>query len=393
MKQLSFRKAFILFAILLILALGAVLALAAMSAGADGRIDWRSTIIAATAIALLDLGFAIYIGKHFGKRAEAIVDALHLMAEGNLSSKLKLDGRDEFAWLAYEYDSARKSLVKLIDQLKLHAEVVNGAAMDLAGSASEITSSTQRQHQAADAIAQSVISLATGIQAVSANAGEAQLLSRQTDQASAQGKTITDQVVGEMGELADTVRVTASGIERLGKLSAEIQSIVTVIDEVAQQTNLLALNAAIEAARAGEQGRGFAVVADEVRKLAERTSKATQEIRSMVGSIGSETDGAVAGMRQDLVRIDGGVALTREAGTAIVSISENAHETAAKVACIAAAIDQQLTTSDAIAAESDKIAQMAASNLNVTRQTAATALRLTTLASELNDALARFKVR
>jgi methyl-accepting chemotaxis protein len=199
-------------------------------------------------------------------------------------------------------------------------------------------------------------------------------------------------VVNEVGFIAQSVQQASTVIEELGRQSVKIRTIVKVIDEVADQTNLLALNAAIEAARAGEQGRGFAVVADEVRTLAERTGAATKEIQSMVEAIAGGTGDAVGSMTVGVQKLDSGVKLAQEAGAAINSIDRNTQKLATTVEDIASAIEEQRSAADEIARQVERIAQMASSNSADTEQTGATARRLAGLSGELKAALGRFQI-
>ena len=337
-------------------------------------------------------GFAAYAGNHYAKRAEQVVGALHRLAEGDLTNKLKLSGRDDFAWLAYEYDCARKSLLKLVTELASHATTVSESAAQLAQSSESITRSTQQQSEAASSIAAAVEEMAVSVSHVADNAREARNLSQEAGNASHEGTTVIGNVVTEVSHIAQAVQHSSTVIEELGRQSAQIRSIVKVIDEVAEQTNLLALNAAIEAARAGEQGRGFAVVADEVRKLAERTASSTKEIGGMIEAIGKGTSEAVISMQQGVAKVENGVALAQQAGNAITAIDSRTQRVVTTVGDISTAIEEQRTATDVIARHVESIAQMAESNSVATQQTGDTARRLAELSRGLQSAVAQFKV-
>ena len=196
----------------------------------------------------------------------------------------------------------------------------------------------------------------------------------------------------ELELIAQTVNESARIIEQLGKHSENISAIVNVIKEIADQTNLLALNAAIEAARAGEQGRGFAVVADEVRKLAERTTQSTKEISDMIGAIQQGTESAVASMQGGVSRVAEGVTLSRRAGEAIARIRQGTQDVRQSVGDISDAMGEQSQASNEIARGVEHIAQMAERNSTEVRATADTVLHLEQMATTLQAEVQRFRV-
>jgi methyl-accepting chemotaxis protein len=217
-------------------------------------------------------------------------------------------------------------------------------------------------------------------------------ISNKSGEHSTRGGEIIHKTTSEMAQIAETVRQTSHTIEELGQHSNQISSIVQVIKDVADQTNLLALNAAIEAARAGEQGRGFAVVADEVRKLAERTSKATDEISQMIGSIQSSAHAAVTGMGSTVRQVDGGVALARQAGDAINQIKEGSGQVVVVVNDISAALAEQSAASNDIAVHVEKVAQMSEENSAAASKSASEASQLEALADTMRASVSRFKI-
>jgi methyl-accepting chemotaxis protein len=227
---------------------------------------------------------------------------------------------------------------------------------------------------------------------VSEGAREALSISRNSGELSAQGGEIIYRAAEEMKKIADTVRQTSVSIGNLGEQSTRISSIVNVIKEIAGQTNLLALNAAIEAARAGEQGRGFAVVADEVRKLAERTTQATLEVTQMIETIQQASDAAVKGMVDTVEQVDGGVALARQAGDAINQIKNGSEQVLRTVGDISTELAEQSRASADISNHIDKVARMTENNSAAAEQTAMAANQLAELADNMRTTVNRFKI-
>ena len=390
MERFSVRNAFLAFSIVAF-AVSAILMLWLASRGA-AETDWAAVAIAATVAGLFNIGLAVTVGAHFARRTEKVVGALHHLAEGDLTVKLSLSGRDDFAWLAYEYDSARKALLRLVTELSEHARNVSESSVELAGASREISESTRKQSEAASSVAAAVEEMAVSVNHVADNAREARTLTDEAGQASREGTSVIGGVVTEVTNIATAVQESSSVIEDLGHQSAQIRSIVKVIDDVAQQTNLLALNAAIEAARAGEQGRGFAVVADEVRKLAERTAASTREIGAMIEAIGSGTAQAVESMQRGVAKVENGVKLAREAGSSITAIDQRTQRVVETVTDISTAIEEQRSTTNEIARHIEDIARMAESNSDATRRTGETAERLSGLSSGLQSSVSRFRI-
>jgi methyl-accepting chemotaxis protein len=191
------------------------------------------------------------------------------------------------------------------------------------------------------------------------------------------GQVVSETIEG-MSKISHSVNESSSTVEALGKRSEQIGEIVKVINDIAGQTNLLALNAAIEAARAGEQGRGFAVVADEVRKLAERTTSATHEIGDMITGIQDDTTKAVESMHAGTKEVEAGVILANQAGEALQEIVSSVQGVSDMVQHIATAAEEQSTTGDVISANVESVA-------NITQQTAESATLSSNAASELNE--------
>ncbi|MCX7672558.1 MAG: methyl-accepting chemotaxis protein [Thiobacillaceae bacterium] len=217
-------------------------------------------------------------------------------------------------------------------------------------------------------------------------------LTERAGECAREGRSIMSRAASEMSAIADSALRSADIVGELGRLSADIGGIVSVIREIADQTNLLALNAAIEAARAGEQGRGFAVVADEVRKLAERTTASTQQIADMIARIQGGTRRAVEAMENNVSRANQGEALARQTGEAIAQVEAEMNAVIAAVAAIQAALVEQSKVAEAVLADMRHIEQVTATHTTVSRATREAAGAVAATASRMHDVVMKFRV-
>ncbi|SMC16741.1 methyl-accepting chemotaxis protein [Andreprevotia lacus DSM 23236] len=286
---------------------------------------------------------------------------------------------------------------QLVDSVQQALRGIIGASSELsalsgslASSSGRVSDDSARQSEASSAMAAAVEQLTTSIAQVSDSAGEALRFSEQADQHAQHGGRVIRDAVAEMETIAATIHQLAETIAHLGSQSDEISSIVRVIREVAEQTNLLALNAAIEAARAGEQGRGFAVVADEVRKLAERTSSATQDIAGKINAIQDASRAAVNGMSGAVDRVNQGVNLAGEAGRSVDAITAGARQVEAEIHTIADALKEQSEASHLLAGNVERISQMSEENSQIAGQTSQLARSLQQLADDMRGTVGRF---
>ncbi|MBS0356840.1 MAG: methyl-accepting chemotaxis protein [Proteobacteria bacterium] len=250
-----------------------------------------------------------------------------LLTSGNLDQRFNLSRPDMVGQIGRGLDDFVASMQATIQGMADTASQVQQVASRVAQGVAESASSAEVQGEATASAAQGIEQISQSIGTVAASAAATRAAAEAASQVSAEGASLSVQASETILALAETVTTSAQQVEFLGTQSAEISRISGVIREIADQTNLLALNAAIEAARAGEQGRGFAVVADEVRKLAERTGQATQEIGTMIGSIQAETGKAVDGMRAGAVQVEAGVRLVQDAREALQAIQSQMAET------------------------------------------------------------------
>ena len=349
-------------------------------------------IVGLASLALLGtIGFVILRGIN---RSLAAMQSAISRVEGSLdfSTHAEVIGSDEIA-------SVASALNRLIDRLRgnlqtlaANATRIATAAERLAQTSKEVASASTHQSDAAATMAASVEQMTVSISHVSDRSGEAHALSTESGQYAAEGETVIAETVNDINRIAESVGQVSKRIEELDASSEHISAIVSVIREVAEQTNLLALNAAIEAARAGEQGRGFAVVADEVRKLAERTSRSTQEIAKNIESIRSVSKDAVDGMADAVSLVRTGVEHAGNANAAILRISQASQHAVTMVEEITAAIREQGQASTNIAASIEGIAQMAEQSSAAARNSADSANSLDAIAKEMRAVVSAYRI-
>jgi methyl-accepting chemotaxis protein len=234
--------------------------------------------------------------------------------------------------------------------------------------------------------------MSSTVTSVSDSCNKAADAASQAAETARQGGSIVEATLAKMRVIAESVGATARKMEELGKSSDQIGRIIGVIDDIADQTNLLALNAAIEAARAGEQGRGFAVVADEVRKLAERTTTATKEITQMIKNVQDETKVAVTAMESGTKQVEEGVASTAKAGDSLRAIIQMSEQVGGMIAEIATAATEQASTTEQVNGNVDQISRLVKESAIGAQQSATACHDLSGLALDLQTMVGKFKL-
>ena len=356
-------------------------------------ITWSVVVLVLATAILTGIGFAIRrsLLNQLGSEPDNLVEVTRRIAQGDLSSPI----RAEFGGA----DSVMASTREMQEQLRnMFGEISKGArqlaagAQDMRALADESAHRATAQNDAAATIAAAVEELTVSVSHINDNTHQAQKQAVDARKMAEDGNAIIRQSLDEVGRIEASVTETSNVIANLEQESANISAIVKVIREIADQTNLLALNAAIEAARAGEQGRGFAVVADEVRKLAERTGHSTQEISQLIDRIQQGTHRAAESMAGGMKRVQSGVDLSSRAGGAIAGISSSVAKASDQVSDISSALSEQTAASTDIARNIEVIAGMSQENSVSAGKVTDASVQMSALAEVLLKEVSRFRI-
>ncbi|KDD70674.1 methyl-accepting chemotaxis protein [Pseudomonas sp. BT76 TE3572] len=318
--------------------------------------------------------------------------AAQTIAGGNLTHVIEVDGKDEPARLLGALSTMQASLRKTIEQIAGSATQLGAAAEELSTVTQEASRGLQQQTNEIEQAATAVNEMTAAVEEVARNAVSTSEASNQSTQAAREGRDRVVETVGAIQTMTHDVQNTSVMIEGLATQGRDIGKVLDVIRAIAEQTNLLALNAAIEAARAGEAGRGFAVVADEVRALAHRTAQSTQEIEKMVAGIQNGTGHAVASMQQSNQRTQSTLEMARAAGVALEQITQSIQLINERNLVIASASEEQAQVSREVDRNLVNIRDLATQSAAGANQTSAATHELSRLAVDLNAMVARFVI-
>ena len=349
-------------------------------------------ILAVLAI-VIAIAVSVWVARSVNRPLKAVVDAAeYAVAHDDFTRGIPEEGTQETARVGQAINHLMEKFRDIISYTTRSSEGIAGASGALATSSAQVNRSSSAQADAASSVAATVEEVSVSVSETAANARTAGEIVEKSRAGTETALAVMTETVQNVNGIAALIRESGSKVGRLDESSKKIGGIVQVIKEVADQTNLLALNAAIEAARAGEQGRGFAVVADEVRKLAERTSKATTEIASLIGDIQNHIDETVTGMQQANTQVAESLELVGRTESALHRIGDDSREVAGNVQSIVDAVREQDAAIQQVAANVEKIAQMAEENSAAAASNSDTAIQLDELSGALKDSVTRFKV-
>ena len=316
----------------------------------------------------------------------------HAASNKDFTGSIQVRSMDEVGTTAHAFNGMLRALQDSLNELRRNIVQVDDASTTLAQAASQAAHASSETSESSSSMAASVEELSVSVTSVSDHTREALVLANRAGEYSETGGAVIGAAVAAMADIAVQVRNVGAAITELGTHTERISSVVQVIKDVADQTNLLALNAAIEAARAGEQGRGFAVVADEVRKLAERTTKATGEIAGMIGDIQSRSKSAVTAMEDTIERLESSSEQAGKAGESIEAIRGANSEVQRVFADINEAMHEQGAASYDIAQKVERVAQASEESSASVSASSEEAAKIHNLANLMRTNIERFRV-
>ncbi|WP_297843677.1 methyl-accepting chemotaxis protein [Pseudomonas sp.] len=368
--------------------------IASQSAKRDADSSFAKILLASIAALALLLGTvaAWIITRQIVTPLQHILKDVDRIASGDLSQNLEVNRRDEVGQLQRSLQQMTSSLRELIGGIGASVIQIASAAEELSAVTEQTSAGANSQRVETDQVAAAMNEMTSTVQEVARNAEEASDAAAAADQQAREGDKVVGEAVAQIERLAIEVGSSTVAMSNLREESNKIGGVLNVIKAVAQQTNLLALNAAIEAARAGEAGRGFAVVADEVRSLAQRTQQSTEEIEKLISSLQSGTQEVSAFMESSRILTDSSVELTRRAGTSLENITRTVSTIQLMNQQIASAAEQQSAVAEEINRSVLSVRDISEQTAGASDETAASSIELARLGHELDGLVKRFRL-
>ena len=356
----------------------------------EALLFWLSLVLVVTLVLVIALAWATLRG--ISQAVDALLSGGKRLADGDLVHRVAYQGRDELGKIASSFNTMADHVQDTLKELSKAVEQLAAAAEQTAAVSRQTSEGIHRQHLETDQVATAMHEMSATVQDVAGNAASAAQAAEKADSEAEHGQQVVTQSIQVIDSLAREVEHAAKVIGELEDASATISSVVDVIRGIADQTNLLALNAAIEAARAGEQGRGFAVVADEVRSLASRTQHSTEEIQSMIEKVQSGARRAVEVMEKSCEKAEAGRGQVADAGRVLEQITAAVATINDMNAMIASAAEEQSSVAEEINRNITNVSEIAEDTADASRQNVETSRELSSLAKHLHGLVQQFKL-
>ncbi len=386
-----------------------VVAWLALGPGASGPGGWHPPALFALLGLAVILGIALLVSSIRASRLASsailqadqnernqqailrLLDELGSLADGDLTVEATVT-EDITGAIADSINYAIEALRDLVTTINETAIMVDSAAKQTESTATHMSRAAQKQSQEISAASESIAAMAASIEEVSGNAERSADVARHSVDVAHKGGEAVRRTIDGMNTIRETIQETSKRIKRLGESSQEIGNIVELINDIAEQTNILALNASIQASMAGEAGRGFAVVADEVQRLAERSTNATKQIEVLVRTIQSDTNEAVVSMERSTTDVVGGALLAENAGAALDEIEQVSNQIASLVQNISSSAREQATAATDVTRRTKVLRDISAQTGRATSATTSSIAKLSDLASQLRQTVAGFRL-